>query len=256
MPRTALTHKRLGGCVQVPIADASVALDVLGAQCDTCNERKMASKAAQDRSDRVYLCLYLSKNPTEADAVVCDVGGASYFTIIMPEWDLEARVFLDRCGWTGTFDEEKRELMLHARRGDAPTPGRAPSTPAQPASKRKAREMAKWAVRNPEQAAVLRSKAGRDGDLLRAAESMLEDDASTLSAAATPATPASDASSGSVGIAGAAIVLPTRSQADAACVLPAGGFVIRCMSRLRVRLVAVMDRVPIEYDVQVLALLP
>ena len=41
---------------------------------ENCNEQKEASKKAQERSDRVYLCLYLQKNPTTTQAIVFDFG--------------------------------------------------------------------------------------------------------------------------------------------------------------------------------------
>jgi hypothetical protein len=36
-------------------------------------------------------------HPTELEGVVCDVAGDKHFTILLPEWGLEKRVFLDRC---------------------------------------------------------------------------------------------------------------------------------------------------------------
>ena len=83
-----------------------------------CNEMKDAAKNAQERSDHVYLCVFLrNAGPLEADAVVIGVGAKS-FTIFVPELGLEGRVFVDQMGAAGgqqvagAFDEASEVLTL------------------------------------------------------------------------------------------------------------------------------------------------
>ena len=72
--------------------------------------------------------MYLKDRPTELEAVVCDLNERSV-TLLLPLWGLEARVFLDRCGWAGAFDERSRTLTLRPATGD-PAGGGAGGTPA------------------------------------------------------------------------------------------------------------------------------
>lgn len=90
-------------------------VDALSAQCDLCNERKAAAKEAQERSDLVYFAVYLRSQPAgglEAEAVVCDVSGDKGFSLLIPAFDLERKVFLDRNGWEGIFTEKTRSLRI------------------------------------------------------------------------------------------------------------------------------------------------
>mmetsp|Transcript_5408 Transcript_5408/g.10304 ORF Transcript_5408/g.10304 Transcript_5408/m.10304 type:complete len:903 (+) Transcript_5408:57-2765(+) len=62
---------------------------------ERCNEMKTAAKRAQERSDRVFLSIYLKHNPVaEAMGVVVGVGEKS-FTVLVPEVGAEGRVYLD-----------------------------------------------------------------------------------------------------------------------------------------------------------------
>ena len=59
-----------------------------------CNEMKEAAKAAQERSDLVYLCVYLKTSPVETEAIVVGVGARS-FTLFSPSLGIEQRMYLD-----------------------------------------------------------------------------------------------------------------------------------------------------------------
>jgi DIS3-like exonuclease 2 len=81
--------------------------------CTTCNERKGASKKAQERSDRVFLCLYLKANPVaEVLAVVVGMGDKS-FTVLVPDLGLEGRVYLDDTLDHFDFKGGEEESKLH-----------------------------------------------------------------------------------------------------------------------------------------------
>lgn len=273
-----LVHRLLAEALDEPDVyghNAPPAVDDLAAQADICNERKIASKAAQERSDRVYLCIYLRDHACPAEAIVCDVGGPSFFTLLLTQWDLEKRVYLDRCGWSGSYDEGTCRLRI----GDASTmaAGTAAGTVA-PMSKRKARDMVKWARAHPVEAAALRAGTGRESDLLRAAEAtdgvrpaMLHgaEDAAALDGALAhvatppstpPRTPAgasgtsggrSRGGHGAAGSGGAGF----PSQVHSSFVMPALGLTIQRMSRVRVWLYAITDRVPMDFEVQLMEVL-
>ncbi len=80
-----------------PVPARATLLEATARQCRVCNERKAGAKAAQDRSDVVFLCRMLARAPLEVAAVVLDTGGKS-FDLLVPSLGLEARVFYDRLG--------------------------------------------------------------------------------------------------------------------------------------------------------------
>jgi DIS3-like exonuclease 2 len=55
----------------------------------------MASKKAQERSDRVFLSLLLKKNPIHSILGVCLGVGEKTFTVFVPSLGFSTRVFLD-----------------------------------------------------------------------------------------------------------------------------------------------------------------
>ena len=55
---------------------------------------RMAAKRAQERSDRVFLSLYLKSNPIPSILGVCLGVGEKTFTIFIPSLGLSTRVFL------------------------------------------------------------------------------------------------------------------------------------------------------------------
>ena len=57
--------------------------DEVGAIAEKCNEKKDASKKAQEQSDYVYLCVYLKDHPVEADAVVVSTGENAFTVNIL-----------------------------------------------------------------------------------------------------------------------------------------------------------------------------
>jgi len=61
---------------------------------DHCNEMRMSAKKAQERSDRVFLSLYLRKNPIESTLGVCLGVGEKTFTVFVPSLGCSTRVFL------------------------------------------------------------------------------------------------------------------------------------------------------------------
>jgi DIS3-like exonuclease 2 len=62
---------------------------------DHCNEKKMASKKAQDRSDRVFLALYLRRKPMKGQLGVVLSVGEKTFSVFVPELGCSVKLFLD-----------------------------------------------------------------------------------------------------------------------------------------------------------------
>lgn len=65
------------------------------ATCDHCNEKRLDSKKAQDRSDRVFLSLYLKANPVKSTLGVVVSVGDKAFTVFVPELGVTTLVYLD-----------------------------------------------------------------------------------------------------------------------------------------------------------------
>lgn len=62
---------------------------------DHCNDKKTDSKKASDRSDRVFLSLYLKKNPIQRALGVVVSVGVKTFTVFVPSLGISQTVFLD-----------------------------------------------------------------------------------------------------------------------------------------------------------------
>ncbi|EGG23856.1 Hypothetical ribonuclease II domain containing protein [Cavenderia fasciculata] len=58
-----------------------------------CNEKKMNSRKAQERSDKVFLCVLLENHPTECDAVIM-AGGNTFIQVLVPMFGCEQRIYL------------------------------------------------------------------------------------------------------------------------------------------------------------------
>ena len=100
-----------------------------------CNEMKRASKAAQMRSDRVYLAVYLTTDhagPQEVSGYVIGIGAKS-FTVFVPEYGVDDRLFVDNMPFVSCdYDDASRTLTLvrTPQAGGATAPqGRAAERP-------------------------------------------------------------------------------------------------------------------------------
>ena len=77
-----------------------------------CNERKEAAKKAQQRSDEVYLAVYLKSAPVETTGVVIGIGPKS-FTVYVPSFGVQTRMFVDEMlGVSFSYDENTKKLVL------------------------------------------------------------------------------------------------------------------------------------------------
>jgi len=71
--------------------------------CQVCNKKKESSRKAQDRSDVVFLALYLKRNPMKSQLGVVLSVGTKTFTVFVPSLGESVMVFLDEHkDWIGS----------------------------------------------------------------------------------------------------------------------------------------------------------
>lgn len=63
--------------------------------CERCNEKKEGSRKAQERSDTVFLALYLRRNPLKSQMGVVLSVGQKTFTVFVPRLGISTILFLD-----------------------------------------------------------------------------------------------------------------------------------------------------------------
>lgn len=85
-----------------------------------CNDKRMAAKKAQERSDRVFLSLYLKKNPVSATLGVCLSVGEKTFTVFVPSLGASFKVFLQEhedCFNTNSYSDDngKRHIVINPK---------------------------------------------------------------------------------------------------------------------------------------------
>ncbi len=85
--------------------------------CGHCNEMRMNSKKAQERSDRVFLSLYLKSNPIEKTLGVVVSIGEKAFTTFVPDLGVTTMVYLDEHkdkyeAYVQKNDDGQRRIML------------------------------------------------------------------------------------------------------------------------------------------------
>jgi len=90
-----------------------------------CNDKRMAAKKAQERSDRVFLSLYLKKNPITSTLGVCLSVGEKTFTVFVPKLGASIKVFLQEhedCFNTNAFTDEsgKRHIVISPKLDSIP----------------------------------------------------------------------------------------------------------------------------------------
>ena len=100
---------------------------------DHCNDMRMNARKAQDRSDRVFLSLYLKKNPISSVLGVCLSVGEKTFTVFVPSLGISTRVFLQEHEDEFTINafkdsNDKRRIVIQPKSNGIP--GKDPSTAA------------------------------------------------------------------------------------------------------------------------------
>jgi DIS3-like exonuclease 2 len=92
-----MVHRLLTAVLQNKVCDFYKDQSGIHDILEHCNEKKLASKAAQERGDEVYFCVFLQKQAREAEAVVMDWGDSS-FELFVPLYGVTKRVHIDDLG--------------------------------------------------------------------------------------------------------------------------------------------------------------
>jgi len=80
---------------------------------ENCNDRKLASRKAQEASAKLYLCLLLKAKPMIADAVIVGLGDR-FITTIVPAIGTEVKIYTaDLALKSKKYDEGSKSLALH-----------------------------------------------------------------------------------------------------------------------------------------------
>jgi len=94
--------------------------------CTHCNDKRMKSKKAQERSDRIFLSIFLKSNPISSTLGVVVSIGEKAFTVFVPSIGISGLVYLDK--HQDTFNarilnnekSKNREMMLIPLDGSSP----------------------------------------------------------------------------------------------------------------------------------------
>eukprot|EP00742_Colponemidia_sp_Colp-10_P006144 GILJ01006577.1.p1 GENE.GILJ01006577.1~~GILJ01006577.1.p1 ORF type:complete len:1422 (-),score=259.03 GILJ01006577.1:145-4323(-) len=78
-----MVHRLLSlSLVDLDHAPTHFPIDELSRVCDNCNEKKLNSRKAQDKSGKVFLCLLLKSTPQIMEAIVMEMGQKSMYVLI------------------------------------------------------------------------------------------------------------------------------------------------------------------------------
>lgn len=89
-----ILHATIVGFGKVP-KDYLVNVSAMKNICECCNEKKEGSRKAQDRSDTVFLSLYLKHKPMRAQLGVVLSVGQKTFTVFVPSLGISSILFID-----------------------------------------------------------------------------------------------------------------------------------------------------------------
>jgi len=92
----------------------SMKVKEIGTICGTCNEKKDGSRKAQERSDAIFLALYLKRFPKKNQLGIVMSVGSKAFTVFLPAMGISAVVFLDE--HTNWIEYEAYEVPKLGRR--------------------------------------------------------------------------------------------------------------------------------------------
>lgn len=108
-----VVHRQLArGIAGAEIDDSEIEFKSLFDSANNCNEMKMASMAAQERSSRMFWAVYLKTNPMEVEGIVIKLGEKS-FTIYIEGFSYQSRFFIDSMkGVDSSFEEETKTIYL------------------------------------------------------------------------------------------------------------------------------------------------
>ena len=117
-----LVHRLLQRTIDGTVSEFELEPKGLQRECDHCNDKRMKSKKAQERCDRVFLSLFVKSHPIKSQlGVVLSVGKTS-FTVFVPSLGVNALLYLQEHKDILTYaDEEQRDgtrrILLQQKAG-------------------------------------------------------------------------------------------------------------------------------------------
>ena len=118
-----IVHRLLQATIDGPqaVKEYYQSVDEISNVSEHCNDKRMASKKAQERSDRVFLSLYLREHPIKSVmGIVVSVGEKS-FTVFVPSLGLSTRVNLEDHEHLiyEPIEEIRKKIIVRRRQGGA-----------------------------------------------------------------------------------------------------------------------------------------
>jgi DIS3-like exonuclease 2 len=89
-----LVHRLLQATLDGTVEDFEMDSEAIHSTCDHCNDKRMKSKKAQERCDRVFLSLFVKANPIQSQLGVVLSVGKSAFTVFVPSLGVNALLYL------------------------------------------------------------------------------------------------------------------------------------------------------------------
>ncbi|KAL3816226.1 hypothetical protein ACHAXA_002172 [Cyclostephanos tholiformis] len=89
-----IVHRLLQATLDDTVDNFPMTQQEIHAVAGHCNDMRMAAKKAQERSDRIFLSLYVKRNPISSTLGVCLGVGEKTFTVFVPSLGMSTRVFL------------------------------------------------------------------------------------------------------------------------------------------------------------------
>lgn len=89
-----IVHRLLQATIDETVDNFEMNASDIDTVCVHCNEKRMASKTAQERCDRIFLALYVNKYPMKGELGVVVSVGASAFTVFVPSIGANVLLYL------------------------------------------------------------------------------------------------------------------------------------------------------------------
>jgi exoribonuclease R len=90
-----IVHRLLQATLDGNVDDFKLDQKQINQICSRCNEKKDGSRKAQERSDVVFLALYLRRHPLKSQMGVVLSIGIKTFTVFVPNLGISSLIFLD-----------------------------------------------------------------------------------------------------------------------------------------------------------------
>lgn len=118
-----LVHRLLQATIdgREAVAKFPLCATALNDQCEHCNEKRLASKTAQERCDVVFLALYLRQNPMKSELGVVMSLGNKAITVFVPKLGINAMLFLeehkDWLDYQSHGEDHEKRLVITRKTG-------------------------------------------------------------------------------------------------------------------------------------------